>query len=249
MGDKTRQSIGYISADIPKVEFPRLEGDCYEALVPDTLDIAERADYGIHCLTNLADPEADYEIWWHAVMNHKPPVVAHDFHDLNIQFKLQEALPLLRTITGNTVSPEVDEAWAEGLLRMQGDDGLIYMPMLGRPWARQHADWLSEDGWSEADQLASMAPNSGLTGVLGLYYRLSGDELWRARGQPVGRPACAAHGVPRQLLLLPRHVRSSRHAGVARHASDRPRVYARGRGRGRRVDDQRTSSVSQPNGI
>ena len=183
MDDRSKQSIGYISPEIPNVEFPALEGQSYEALVPDTLDIAERADYGIHCLTNSADPDADYEIWWHAVMNHKPPVVAHDFHDLNVQFKFQEALPLLRTITGNDCNPQVDQAWAEGLLRMQGHDGLIYMPMVGRPWVRQHADWLSEDGWHETDQLASITPNGGLTGVFGLYYLLSGDEVWRERGQ------------------------------------------------------------------
>ena len=39
-----------------------MEGESYEALVPDTFDIAERADYGIQCMTNLADPEADYEM-------------------------------------------------------------------------------------------------------------------------------------------------------------------------------------------
>ena len=59
MDDRSKQSIGYISPEIPNVEFPALEGQSYEALVPDTLDIAERADYGIHCLTNSADPDAD----------------------------------------------------------------------------------------------------------------------------------------------------------------------------------------------
>ena len=59
MKSNSSSHIGYISPEIPKVEFPAIEGDTYEALVPDTLDIAERADYGIHCATSIADPDAD----------------------------------------------------------------------------------------------------------------------------------------------------------------------------------------------
>ena len=183
MDTKDREPIGYISPEIPKVEFPTYEGESYEALVPDTLDIAERADYGIHCLTQLADPEADYEIWWNGVMNRKPPLIVHDFHDLNIGYKFQEALPLLRTVTGNSASLEVDQAWAEGLLRMQGDDGLVYMPVAGRPWTYEQASWLSEEGWQEGDQLALIGTNGALAGIFGLYYALSGDELWRDRSE------------------------------------------------------------------
>ena len=180
---ETTGRIEYVSPNIPEVEFPPVEGESYEALVPDTLDIAERADYGIQCSTSIADPEADYEIWWHAVLNRKPAVMGHDFHDLNIQFKFQEALPLLRIVTGDTRSLEVDRAWAESLLRMQGEDGLVYMPVNGRPWAHFHADWLTEEGWDQGSQLASIVANGGWIGVMGLHYLLSQDEVWRQRGQ------------------------------------------------------------------
>ena len=183
MASKNKNGIKYISPEIPPVTFPAIEGESYEALTPDTLDLAERADYGIHCATNIADPEADYEIWWHALLNRKPPVLVHDFHDLHIQFKFQEALPLLRSITGNTSKPEVDQAWAEALLRMQGEDGLTYMPIKGRPWARFNAEWLNEEGWEQGDQLGAMVCNGGLIGVMGLYFQLSGDELWKQRGR------------------------------------------------------------------
>ena len=54
----------------------------------------------------------------------------------------------MRTITGNTLKLEVDQAWAEAILHMQGEDGLIYMPIEGRPWARFNAEWLHEEGWN-----------------------------------------------------------------------------------------------------
>ena len=172
--------IGYISPTIPQVKFPPLQGEWQEGLVPDTLDLAERARLSINALTESADPEAGYEIWWHVLLNRKPPVMVHDFHDLNVQYKFQEALPLLRYVSGSDQNTHVDQAWAENLLRMQGEDGLIYMPFEGRPWAGFHADWLHEKGLKET-QLASVVAQGGWLGNFGLYYLLSGDEVWRHR--------------------------------------------------------------------
>ncbi len=177
-----KNAIGYISPTIPEVKFPPLKGEWQEGLVPDTLDLAERAWLSINSLTESADPDAGYEIWWHVLLNRKPPVLVHDFHDLNVQYKFQEALPLLRYASGSDQNPQVDQAWAENLLRMQGDDGLIYMPFEGRPWAGFHADWLEQKGLSET-QLASVVAQGGWLGNFGLYYLLSGDELWKERTQ------------------------------------------------------------------
>jgi len=175
-----KKVIAYISPEIPMVEFPPYEGESYQALVPDTLDIAERADYAIHCLTNIVDPEADYEMWWAGNLNRKPPVMYHSFHDLNIVGKFHEALPQLRTVTGSDLNLDVDQVWAEALLHMQGEDGLIYMPIVGRPWARYQSEWLEGKGdYSDTDQLASIVANGGIVGVMGLYYLLSKDEIWK----------------------------------------------------------------------
>ncbi|MDE2926338.1 MAG: glycoside hydrolase family 127 protein [Acidobacteriota bacterium] len=172
--------IGYISPEIPEVTFPELKGEWQEGLVPDTLDLAERARLSINALTESADPDAGYEIWWHVLLNRKPPVLVHDFHDLNVQYKFQEALPLLRYVSGSDQNLEVDQAWPENLLRMQGEDGLIYMPFEGRPWAGFHADWLEQKGLKET-QLASTVAQGGWLGNLALYYLLSGDEYWKER--------------------------------------------------------------------
>ena len=177
-----KKEIGYISPEIPEVKFPPLQGEWQEGLVPDTLDLAERARLSINALTESADPEAGYEIWWHVLLNRKPPVLVHDFHDLNIQYKFQEALPLLRYVSGSDQNTQVDQAWAENLLRMQGEDGLIYMPFEGRPWAGFHADWLHQKGLTET-QLASTGAQSGWMGNFALYYLLSKDDMWKQRAQ------------------------------------------------------------------
>ena len=63
-----KKEIGYISPEIPEVKFPPLKGEWQEGLVPDTLDLAERARLSINALTESADPEAGYEIWWHSMI-------------------------------------------------------------------------------------------------------------------------------------------------------------------------------------
>lgn len=175
-----KKEIDYISPEIPEVTFPPLKGEWQEGLVPDTLDLAERARLSVNALTESADPEGGYEIWWHVLLNRKPPVLVHDFHDLNVQYKFQEALPLLRYVSGSDQNSHVDQAWAENLLRMQGEDGLIYMPFEGRPWAGFHADWLEQKGLKET-QLASVVAQGGWLGNFGLYYLLSKDEIWKQR--------------------------------------------------------------------
>ena len=58
--------IGYINPDVPEVKLPEIRGERSEALVPDTLDLAERAALAIHGMTEPTDPEADYEVYWRA---------------------------------------------------------------------------------------------------------------------------------------------------------------------------------------
>ena len=55
--------IEYIREKIPQFEIPAYSGARYEDLVPNTLDIAERAQLGINCLTGITDPNADREIY------------------------------------------------------------------------------------------------------------------------------------------------------------------------------------------
>ena len=56
---KRGDPIGYMQPDIPEVNLPPCNGERYEALVPDTLDLAERARLAIHGMTEPTDPEAD----------------------------------------------------------------------------------------------------------------------------------------------------------------------------------------------
>jgi len=56
--------IGYIRQDIPEFDLPAYPGERYGALVPETLDLQERATLAVNVLTRATDPEADHEIYF-----------------------------------------------------------------------------------------------------------------------------------------------------------------------------------------
>src|SRR5690242_2293561 len=55
--------IKYARDKAPPFQIPPYQGDRYEATVPDTLDLAERAEWGLNALTGCTDPHADSEIY------------------------------------------------------------------------------------------------------------------------------------------------------------------------------------------
>jgi hypothetical protein len=89
-------AIRYIREGIPSFEIPAYRGQTYMDQVPDTLDITERAKLGIHTLTSITDPGADYQIYWGVNLLRNPPVMEHQFDDYHVQVVegILEALPL-----------------------------------------------------------------------------------------------------------------------------------------------------------
>lgn len=136
--------IQYIRENIPPVEIPPYRGRRYEAVIPETLDLADRARIAVEgVLTTSTDPDYDHEVYIQADMNWQPPIMYHSFHDFNgCQPKYLESLALLRSACGSDVNLEVDRRLYGVALHMVGEDGLSYVPVKGRPWAL-FDDWKS----------------------------------------------------------------------------------------------------------
>lgn len=175
---KRSPNIGYITPEIPPITVRPWSGTRYQALVPDTLDLAEMADLAINCLTRNPDPEADYEIYWYVDLARRPPSMMHDWQFVTIQPKFMEALPLVRLITGNEQNLEVDQRWAEVALHLQGPDGLIYTPTKGRPWART-AVWPPFPVPEGAEQFAVHYQCGRMMGAMTAFYLRDQDPVWR----------------------------------------------------------------------
>ncbi len=91
--DGSRGPIGYIQPDIPNVEMPPFRGEHYDSMVPDTLDLAERARLALHAMTELTDPDADHEPFWQVQLLPIPRMLA-DHGSPASAAKLREAVTL-----------------------------------------------------------------------------------------------------------------------------------------------------------
>jgi len=190
--DRVQHAIQYINAGAPHFDIPPYTGARYEDTVPDTLDLEERAKLGIHVLTSITDPRADDEIYWLVDFSRNPPVMQHDFSDWVLNCEgLMEALPLLRTATGSSLNEEVDPVWMSSLLRSIGPDGLVYLPLKGRPWSRVNAPltylepvWTLSGGtlrFSDPSitQVATPVSCQRMISAMTVYYLRDGNLMWR----------------------------------------------------------------------
>ena len=173
MTGDAQSSIGYIREEIPRFDVPAYEGDRYEALAPDTLDLQERAALAINVLTGATDPNADYEVYWSVSFRTNPPTMKHDWSDA-VQCKFHDSLPLMRIASGSDLNSHVDRRWMEVLLHMQGPDGLLYHPTRGRPWARIGDTW----GSADAPQFATPTYCGRILGALILYAIRDRGGIW-----------------------------------------------------------------------
>ncbi len=185
--------IQYIREQIPHFEIPTYRGRRYADTVPDTLDIAERAKLCIHALTSITDPNADMEVYWLASFHRNPPVMQHDFNDWveNVE-GLKEALPLLRLLTGSSENDHVDPIWMQTALKEIGPDGMVYIPMKGRPWDRislpksyvtpywkRDSSFTTELG-DDVTQVTDTAACQRMLGTFTLYYLRDQNPMWKA---------------------------------------------------------------------
>lgn len=183
--------IQYIRDESPAFAVPPLRGNAYDDLVPDTLDIVERAKLGIHVLTSITDPAADDQIYWAVDLRRNPAIMQHQFDDYHVQVVegFLEALPLLRVATGSDLNHDIDERWARNFLRCLGPDGLFYLPMIGGPWDRprgQDSDavWRSNGtttgvGDLSVSQISSSQLSARCLGTMALYYSRDGNRVWK----------------------------------------------------------------------
>jgi hypothetical protein len=172
----------YINPQIPDFELPEYRGELYEATVPDTLDIAERARLALNALTETTDPEADYEVYWIVVFRSNPPHMFHSCWQSTATGKFMMAASFMRLMTGSEQNLHVDRRWMEVALKSQGPDGLNYVPLVGRPWAFVWSPVEPEEAKRRSefkDQLLSAMGNSTMLSTMSHFAKRDGSAIWR----------------------------------------------------------------------
>lgn len=84
------------------VELPMPEGDRYEAVVPDTLDLADHARLAMNGIGGTLDPDMGFLPFHFVHWSSKTPHLQHCASaDLGCGAKLCESFPLMRIMSGN----------------------------------------------------------------------------------------------------------------------------------------------------
>ena len=106
-----------------KMEMLAPEGEYYEATVPDTLDLAERARYSVHGLTEFLNPEKNYEPYGHGFFNTDPPYLSTRFAPgpdgggAPNWGKIYDAIILTRTMSGSKENLDIEAGTLEGMIK------------------------------------------------------------------------------------------------------------------------------------
>ena len=174
---KPGDPVGYIRPEIPEFDLPPYRGERYEATVPDTLDLQERARLALNCLTETTDPLADGEVYWIVNLGANPPKMSHNCWQGPTLPKFMWAASLMRLMSGSDQNLGVDRGWMEVALKSQGPDGLIYTPTQGRPWAYDGFQLL--DFPVADDQIPTPFGNGAMLSAMSHFARRDGGPLWR----------------------------------------------------------------------
>ena len=218
---------------------PREVGVYYEATVPDTLDLAERARLGVNHFTEITSEEHNYEMYWGTMAARytkdileyvgrddwtqwgydfgetNPPVLNMQFSPLQAcQPKCVEALAMERLMSGSQQHLEREAKMLEMMASNIAEDGLFYVPDDPDKW------WL---GPLEDRPYAYCYGSFGMARAMMAWYQYTGLPAWKERIDRV------VDGIDRHLV-----VHKEDYAYIPVHGWPEPMyfhcVYIKGRG-------------------
>ena len=113
----------------PQAFGPR--GGKYEAVIPDTLELADRAQLSVNNLTHNVDPEDYYYVFQGFSFAPDSKGLSLADRTFDITGKNLRALPLLRAVCGSTEHLDIQSAMMKAMLKAIAEDGLLYYPTPG----------------------------------------------------------------------------------------------------------------------
>ena len=135
-----------------------IEGERYQAMVPDTLDIADRMKLALNALTNVWLPEEKWALCFVVNFSTRPPGLhpggITDAY-LNIPPKFVEAMALCRLGSGSDHRINIDQEVLRSQLNLLGADGLMYAPydaLQSNPEPRNYSEI-----WGEGRSLIALS--------------------------------------------------------------------------------------------
>ncbi|OGO37936.1 MAG: hypothetical protein A2147_07105 [Chloroflexi bacterium RBG_16_57_8] len=179
------------------VNRPKVVGRYYEAVVPDTLDLAERARLGINHFTSMISEEHGYEMYWgsqpicfphdvmsfagyqsdcfgHTFMQCDPPMMNFWWSVLHAcQPKGMEVMAMERLMSGSQQGLDKEAGMLDMMAGMLGeDDGIYWIPK------DKSKPWLGLDEWRP---YAYVHGQGRMLRAMVAWYQYTGDPAWKKR--------------------------------------------------------------------
>jgi hypothetical protein len=157
----------------------------YQAVIPDTLDLPERARLGINALISEISPKFDYECWW-LIYVLPPGVEPHSNQWFDQNPRTLWTLALFRTMTGSDYGLEIEEKMKDSMLSRTTEDGLY----LNAPFDTPGAWWRSGGAggrkkWSTKEDFTNPSGMATLLNAMIARYLKDDDRSMLERGQRV----------------------------------------------------------------
>lgn len=161
--------------DIPSLVM-RPGGTFVQANVPDTLDLAHRAELAINGLTGTLDPEHEYEVYQLCGAGGNYPYFVHENTGLpTINPKYAEALPMMRVMCGSEQNLEHQTGMMKMILSRIKPPGLYYVP----PATETFRPWTLPKFGGSAEWHANVYGNGRLLLACLAWHQHTADPAWK----------------------------------------------------------------------
>jgi hypothetical protein len=122
------------------------EQQSYEATVPDTLDMADRANWALRGICNTVDPDDEFQMWFEIFWNNNPPYLKHSGCDVECTPKFLDGLTQLRLASGSREYTDVEQGMEKALMSyLDPKDGMYYA--VYKPRRKWHLDGYIGQGY------------------------------------------------------------------------------------------------------
>ena len=160
-------------------------GARYSAVIPDTLDLAERAALAINGLGGTVDPALGYTPFGIIHFTTKTPHMLHwATADVTCNTKYGESFPMLRLMSGSSQHTEIESRHRAALLASV-EDGLYwdrYTP--DRPWRNIYGDSEKRYGKGRNEDFCVVGASGRMLRAMIQWHEVSGDPaLYKTLGE------------------------------------------------------------------
>jgi hypothetical protein len=133
----------------------------YNATVPDTLDLADRAEKALHGIAGTVDPADEYMMWFEVYWCNNPPYLKHSGCDVEISAKFLDAMTQLRLMCGSERYRDLERGMEKALMSyLDKDDGLYYA--MYRPHRKWHMAAYAGKGYRTKAEDYAMPGSTGI---------------------------------------------------------------------------------------